>query len=214
MIARFPPALRRWQTWGWTLLALGIAYLAYLLISGLLTPEAPVAPSGDQMVMHGIESEGQNGNSAWHFIADSSEISADGYTTTYHNVHDATFNRDRRPLYRLSAATVTVDTRNQNYSANGGVHVWSTDARVPDDLRTEYAFWNQASQTLTCPTATTFLYHGTTMHTTHMTVDMRSGLSQLGDTSFEYFKPPASPTPIVSAAPLPPPSASPSPSTR
>jgi LPS export ABC transporter protein LptC len=192
MIERMPPVMRRWQTWGWIFIGVG-----------LLTPAAPNAALDNEMVMHGIAAQGQHGHSGWKFEAASSEISPDGYTTTYHNVRNATFLRDGKPAYRLTANVVTVDSRNQNYSASGGVHVWSTTPTLPEELQTENAYWDQSSQTLTCTTATRFVYHGTVMHTTHMTVNMKTGASQLGDTSIDYTKPPASPTPSVSVAPLP-----------
>jgi hypothetical protein len=192
--------LRRWQTWIWIAGIASAMYLAYLLISGLLTPAAPTTATDSEMVMRGIVSRGQHGDSGWRFVADSSEISPDGYTTTYHGVRDATFLRSGKPVYRLTAGIVTVDARNENYSASGDVHVWSNSPTLPDDLQTEDAYWDQAGQTLTCPTQTRFVYHGTVMRTTHMTVDLDSGASQLGDTSIDYFKAPA---PRVSATPSP-----------
>jgi len=194
-------ALRRLK-WGWILLGVVIVYLVYLLIGGLLTPETPTEPGANLMIMRGIVSEGSNGQSGWHFEASQSEISPDGFTTTYHGVKNATFFRNGQPAYRLTANMVTVDSRSLNYSANGGVHVWSTDKTLPDDLQTDDAYWNQGGQMLTCPGATSFLYRGTKMHTTHMTVNLQTGASTLGDTSIDYFKIP-SPTPLISAAPLP-----------
>ncbi len=202
MIQPAIPPLRRWQTWVWIALGAGVVYLAYLLISGLTTPAAPLGPSGNNMVMRGIVSQGQHGDNGWHFEANSSQISPDGYTTTYQGVHDATFFRRGRAAYRLRADTVTVDSRNQNYSANGNVHVWSTDKALPEELQTDDAYWNQSDQTLTCPTETNFAYHGTKLKTTRLTVNLQSGAAQLGDTAIDYTKPPASPTPIVSAMPL------------
>ncbi|HET9341566.1 MAG TPA: hypothetical protein VFO25_01455 [Candidatus Eremiobacteraceae bacterium] len=202
MIGTLRAALRRPGTWGWVLGGAVVAYLVYLLVAGLLTPEAPSGPGANLITMRGIVSEGQNGKSGWYFEASNSEVSPDGFTTTYHDVRNATFFREGRPAYRLKAGLVTVDSRNQNYSATGGVHVWSSDQALPDDLQTDDAYWNQASQMLTCPGPTSFLYRGTTMHTTHMTVNLQSGASQLGDTTIDYFKIP-SPAPLVSAAPLP-----------
>jgi hypothetical protein len=215
VIERIGPALRRWQTWSWAAVAAGALYLAYLLVSGLLTPATPSTSTDNEMMMHGIVSRGQHGHSGWKFIADASEISPDGFSTTYHGVRDATFYRDGVPTYHLTAKVVTADSRNQNYSATGGVHVWSTAKTLPDDLRTDNAYWDQAAQSLTCPTSTQFVYHGTTMRTTHMTVNMQTGASQLGDTSVDYRKPPGSPTPpvpptpSVSVAPIPAPTPSP-----
>lgn len=202
MIEPLRGALRRPGTWGWIIVGAIVAYLIYLLVAGLLTPEAPSGPGANLITMRGIVSEGQNGKSGWHFEASKSEVSPDGFTTTYHDVQNATFFREGRPAYRLKAGIVTVDSRNQNYSATGGVHVWSTDQALPDDLQTDDAYWNQAGEMLTCPGPTSFLYRGTTMHTTHMTVNLQTGASQLGDTTIDYFKIP-SPAPVVSAAPLP-----------
>lgn len=211
MSSRLYGALRRVSTWGWILLGAVAAYIIYLLVAGLLTPEAPTTPGENMITMRGIVSEGQNGKSGWHFEASHSEVSPDGFTTSYHDVRNATFYRDGRPAYRLTASLVSVESRNQNYSATGGVHVWSTDKTLPDDLRTDDVYWNQASELLTCPGSTTFVYHGTTMHTTHMTVNLQTGASVLGDTSIDYFKIP-SPAPLVSAAPLPTANAIPAPS--
>lgn len=213
MMDQIAPALRRWQTWGWVFLVVAICYVIYLLVSGLLTPETPTTPTDNQMTMQQIVGVGQHGRSGWKFEAETSQISADGYTTTYKGVRDATFFRDGKPAYHLKADIITVDSRSQNYAANGGVHVWSTAATLPDELQTDSAYWDQSAQTLTSDTPTRFVYHGTTLHTTHMTVNMRTGASQLGDTSVDYVKPPGSPTPSVSAAPLPSaPSAAPFPS--
>ena len=204
MIARFAPALRRWQTWVVTFIWICVLYVAYLLVTGLLTPAAPSGTMDSQMVMRGIAAEGEHGHSGWKFKADSSEISSDGYSTTYHGVHDATFFRDGRPAYQLSAAVVTVDSRNQNYSATGGVHVRSTSETLPEDLVTDNAYWEQGDQTLICTSPTRFVYHGTTLHTSNMTVHMDTGASQLGVTTIDYEKPPGSPTPSVSAGPITP----------
>ena len=201
MIARLAPALRRWQTWGLLVLGACVLYVSYLLVTGLLTPAEPTTAADNEMVMKGIVSQGQHDRNGWKFQADSSEISADGYTTTYRGVHDATFFRDGKPAYRLAAAVVTVDSRNQNYSATGGVHVWSTSPTLPEDLQTDSAFWEQVDQTLTCTTATRFVYHGTTLNTSNMTVNLDTGASQLGNTSIDYTKPPPSPGTLNSGAP-------------
>lgn len=201
-----PPLLRRWQTWAWFGGFIGGGYVAYLLISGLLTPGSAAGGGDNQMVMKGIVSRGQHGSSGWHFIADSSEISPDGYTTTYRGVRDATFLRDGKPVYRLTAGTVTVDARNQNYSASGDVHVWSTSLVLPEELETDDAYWDQAGSTLTCPTDTRFVYHGAKMRTTHMTVDLTTGAAQLGDTAIDYRK-------VATPGPAAAPSAAPSIST-
>ena len=190
MIRRPLLNMRDWQTWFWIGVIAAAGYLAYLLVSGLLTPAPTSAPSDDEMQMHDIISRGQHGKSGWRFTADSSVISPDGYTTTYRQVRDATFLRDGRPAYRLTAGTVTVDSRNENYSATDGVHIWSNSPTLPDDLQTSDAYWDQAGQTPTCPTATRFVYHGALMITTHMTVDLDTGASQLGDTSVDYFNTP------------------------
>lgn len=202
MIDRLAPALRRWQTWAVIFLWVAVAYVSYLLVTGLLTPAAPITSADNGMLMRGITAQGEHGHSGWKFEADSSEISEDGYTTTYRGVHNATYFRDGRPAYRLTAGVVTVDSRNQNYSASGGVHVRSTSPTMPEDLQTDSAYWQQAEQTLTCATPTRFIYHGTTLHTTNMTVNMETGASRLGNTTIDYEKGPASPTPSVSAGPI------------
>jgi len=202
VIERVTPALRRWQTWVSIFLWVAVAYVCFLLITGLLTPAAPTTSTDNQMVMHGIAAQGQHGRNGWKFEADSSEISADGYTTTYRGVHDATYSRDGRPTYRLTAGVVTVDSRNQNYSATGGVHVRSASPTMPEDLQTDSAYWEQAEQTLTCTAPTRFIYHGTTMHTSNMTVNMETGAAQLGDTAIDYVKGSPTPSVSVSAAPI------------
>jgi len=204
VIARVAPALRRWQTWAVIFIWICVLYVTYLLVTGLLTPSAPTGTMDSQMVMHGIAAQGEHGRSGWKFEANSSEISSDGYTTTYHGVHNATYFRDGKPAYRLSAAVVTVDTRNQNYSATGGVHVWSTSQTLPEELETDNAFWEQADQTLICTSPTRFVYHGTTLHTSNLNVNMDTGASQLGVTTIDYEKVPGSPTPSVSAGPITP----------
>jgi hypothetical protein len=202
VIARLAPALRRWQTWVVVFLWVAVAYVSYLLVTGLLTPAAPITSADNAMVMRGITAQGEHGRSGWKFEADSSEISEDGFTTTYRGVHNATYFRDGRPAYRLAAGVVTVDSRNQNYSATGGVHVRSTSPTLPEDLQTDSAYWQQSEQMLTCSTPTRFIYHGTTLHTTNMTVNMQTGAAQLGNTTIDYEKGPASPTPSVSAGPI------------
>ncbi len=195
-------ALRHWQTWGWIALGLGATYIAYLLVSGLLTPAAPTAPGDTEMTMRGIAAQGQSGRNGWKFVAATSEISPDGYTTTYHDVKNATFMRNGKVTYRLTAGLVTVDSRNQNYSASAGVHVWSTMPALPEDLTTDSAYWDQAAQSLTCTTATRFVYHRTVMHTSHMIVNVKTGASELGDTTIDYSTPQPSPTPSVSVTPM------------
>lgn len=203
MNLRWLPSPRRWETWFWTLCALAAAYLIYLLIAGLLTPAVPSTPLDNEMLMRGILSRGQHGESGWRFVATSSEISPDGYTTTYRDVRDGRFWRDGRVLYRLTAGSVTVDARNLNYSATQGVHVWSTSPTLPEDLRTENAYWDQSGQTLTCTTSTRFLYHGTAVVTSHMTVNLDTGASELGDTAVDYRHAPE-PTAASTASPTPP----------
>jgi LPS export ABC transporter protein LptC len=190
-----PPRSRQpWRIAAWVAGASAVGYVIYLLVSGLLTPPLPPAPNGNQMVMRGIESEGRHGKTYWHFAADSSEISPDGYTTTYHNVHDATYYRDGKATYKMTASVVTVDSRNQNYSASGGVHIWSVLPGRTEDFRTEDAFWNDAAQLLTCSTPTRVVYRGSAMHTSGMTVDLRTGAAQMGITSIDYLKPSPTPT--------------------
>jgi lipopolysaccharide export system protein LptC len=204
MIRTIAAASRRWQSWVWLAGLAGAGYITYLLVSGLMTPAVPTPPASNQMIMHDIRSQGQHGRGAWKFVADSSAISPDGYTTTYRKVRDATYYRDGKPAYKLTADTVTADTRTQNYSATGGVHVWTVSTAQPDDLRTDDAYCSDAAQTLTCPTPTRFVYNGTTLYTTNMTVNMRTGQTQLGETTIDYQNPSPSPGPSISPLqPLP-----------
>jgi LPS export ABC transporter protein LptC len=185
---------RRWQTWVWiAVLALG-GYIVYLLVTGLLTPQEPVQPSDNQMEMHGVVGQGSHGPSHWQFTADSSEISADGYTTTYHGVHQATYYRAGKPAYHLTATTITVDARNQNYTASEGVHMWSVAPHDAEDIRTTDAYWNNSAQLLTCTTPATLIYKGSELRTTGLTVNLRTGLAEFGDTSVDFIRPSPTPT--------------------
>lgn len=185
--------LRQWQTWGWAALGAASLYVVYLLVSGLLTPAAPTQPGDSTMSMHGIVSEGRHGRTYWRFTADSSEISADGFTTTYHRVRDATYYRDGKPVYKLTAAQVLVDSRDQNYTASGGVHIWSTDGDRRD-FRTEDAYWNNAAQLLNCTTPTRVVYDGDVLHTSGLSVNLSTGAAEFGNSSLDYVKPSPAPT--------------------
>jgi hypothetical protein len=162
-------------------------------VSGLLTPPAPTQPGDSMMSMRGIVGEGRHGRTYWRFSADTSDISADGFTTTYHHVRDATYYRDGKPVYQLSAARVMVDSRDQNYTASGGVHVWSTDGDRRD-FRTEDVYWNNAAQLLSCSSPARVVFDGDVLHTTGLSVNLSTGAAVFGNSSLDYVKPSPTPT--------------------
>ncbi|MBC5805349.1 MAG: hypothetical protein DLM53_02775 [Candidatus Eremiobacter antarcticus] len=169
--------------------ALLIAFFAmwlYYFLSAMLSPDLPATTGQSTVTMKGIKGQGERGTQiGWQFSADSSDVSADGMVTTYHNVRAGTYYLDGKPAYRLTAGTVTLDTRTQNYVATGGVHVHSLQPRAIQDLQTQTLTWNNPLQTLTCPETVRVLYKGYALVTSRLSANFANGSSSLGATSIK-----------------------------
>jgi len=184
LVARIAPALRRWDTWGIAAAIAFFAFLTYYLVSGLMTP-ASVAPADQQLTMRGIHGQAERaGELGWRFSADSTTASPDGTTATYNGAR-ATYYLAGKPAYRLTAARVLIDLRTLNYTASGGVHVWSVAGKKRQDFKTDDVLWNQVPQLLSCPKPVHVSYGGTILETAHLSINLRTGDTQFGRTTIE-----------------------------
>jgi hypothetical protein len=183
LVSDIGPALRRWQTWGIIAVAAFLGMLAYYFVSGMSSPELPPTTAQQLLLMKGITGQAQKGQDlTWRFSAKATNTSPDGMVTTYYQA-TATYYLHGKPAYRLTAPQVHVDLRSQNYSASNGVHVWSVTKPKEEDFKTNYVQWSQTSQALNCPESVRLTYNGSTMVTSHLSVNLRSGETQFGQTS-------------------------------
>lgn len=160
------------------------ALVIYYLASALLTPDQPNTSGQPQIVMHNIIGQGERGTQlGWKFAAKSSDLSTDGLVTNYHHVTGGTYYLHGKPAYKITADEVTLDMRTQNYTAFGGVHIWSVRPRDLEDLKTQTVLWNNPLQTLTCPGSVAVKYKGYELATAHLTANFLTGASSLGTTS-------------------------------
>ena len=195
-------------TWRFWLTAIAVLFLGgylYLFISAILAPPLPPVVGSNSVVMRTLHVIGQHGPKlGWSFSADSSSTSLDGAYTTYKNVRDGTYYDHGKPAYHISAQQVTLDTRSQNYSATGDVHVWAVTGVQPRDIRADGLTWSQPMQTLTCPTNMTVHYAGSTYSGTNLIVNFRDGTIHTGPSAVTYNKNKnALPVVIPSATPTP-----------
>jgi hypothetical protein len=183
ILARLAGAFRRWQTWGFIAIAVFCAMLAYYFVSGMFASETAPSAGQQQMIMKGIVGQAQKGQDlTWRFFADSTNTSPDGMVTTYFQA-TATYFLHGKPAYKLTAPKVQVDMRSQNYSADGGVHIWSIARAPSQDFKTDYAQWSQAGQSFSCPNAVRVSYDGVTLVTSRLSANLRTGETQFGKTS-------------------------------
>jgi len=162
------------------------AVIAYLLISALMTPDIQDNGGQTQLQMNHIVGQGEHGTQVgWRFQADRSDISPDGLVTTYHHVHGGTYYINGKPAFKITAGSLTLDMRTQNYTAFGGVHIWSVRANDLEDLKTATLSWNNPLQLLTCPGVVHLKYKGYGMTTAHLTANFLTGSSSLGSTSID-----------------------------
>jgi hypothetical protein len=178
-----------WRFWlaGAGVLALG-GYL-YLFISAILAPPLPPVIGGNSVVMRRLHVIGQHGPKlGWSFSADSSDTSLDGAFTTYRNVRDGTYYEHDKPAYHISAQTITLDTRTQNYTANGTVHIWAVTGDQPRDIKADELSWNQSLQTLSCPSNMTAHYKTSTYNGSDLLINFRDGTIHTGQTAVSYHK--------------------------
>lgn len=158
--------------------------IAYFLISALLTPDVQGNGGQTQLQMSHVIGQGEKGTQlGWRFNADRSEISTDGLVTTYHHVRGGTYYVNGKPAYKMTAGSVTLDMRTQNYTGVGGVHVWSVRPNDIEDLQTEVVSWNNPLQMLICPRTVHIKYKGLNMTIAHFTTNFLTGNSSLGTTS-------------------------------
>lgn len=158
--------------------------LLYFLLSALLSPDTTTSSGQSQVEMRKVVTQGERGTQlGWRFIADRSEISTDGSVTTYHNVTNGTYYKNGKPAYHMTAGQLTLDTRTQNYTGWGGVHVWSVKTHDLEDIKTLTLSWNNPLQTLVCPTTVRVKYKGYALVTSHLTANLQTGTSTLGSTS-------------------------------
>jgi lipopolysaccharide assembly outer membrane protein LptD (OstA) len=175
---RFRPT---WRTWLYTAIALGAITYVYLFVSAVFAPPLPPESGINQVAMQLLQVQGQRGTKlGWKFGADSAQTSTDGGQTTYVGVHNATYYEKGKPAYRLSADSVTLDTRSQNYSATGNVHVWALTGAQPRDIRADNVNWNQPLQTLTCPGSVTIAYKKSHFMGNDVSVDFHDGSIRTG----------------------------------
>jgi hypothetical protein len=173
-------AQRRWALW------FGIAAGAFALtivgfvVAGLMTPDLVPATSNSKIVINRISGQGlREGKTSWHFAAERAEFSVDGTVQTYHNA-TATYFLRGRPMYRIRAGEVTVDTRSLNYSADQGVHVWSIGLPENQHFITEALVWNNSTQILNCPGDTDVLYQGVETRTNRLSANLVTGMISTG----------------------------------
>ncbi|HKW44687.1 MAG TPA: hypothetical protein VJN22_03460 [Candidatus Eremiobacteraceae bacterium] len=178
-----------WHYWAAAagLLALG-GYL-YLFISAIVAPPLPPLTNPNTVVMNALHVVGEHGSKlGWSFSADSSETSVDGALTTYKNVRDGTYFEHGKPAYHISANQVTLDTRSQNYSASGSVHIWAVTGEQPRDIKADSLNWSQPLQTLSFPNGVTVLYQGSSYAGRNLYVDFRDGSIHTGKSALSYHK--------------------------
>ncbi|MDQ6780078.1 MAG: hypothetical protein M3Z37_02850 [Candidatus Eremiobacteraeota bacterium] len=184
MKANLARRLRRPGVWMGAGALLFFGAVAYFLISALLTPDIHTSAGQSQLQMNHVVGQGEHGMQVgWRFQADRSEISPDGTVTTYHHVHGGTYYIDGKPAYKITAGSVTLDMRTQNYTGYDGVHIWSVRPHDISDLRTQTLSWNNPLQLLTCPGPVHVKYKGYAMTTAHLTANFLTGDSSLGPTS-------------------------------
>lgn len=156
--------------------------LGYYFISGMLAPANGPLAGQEQMIMKRIVGQAEKGKDlAWRFSADSTNTSPDGMVTVYYRA-TATYYLHAHPAYRLTAPQVRVDARSLDYSASGGVHIWSVIQSKPSDFKTDYVEWSQAAQTVSCPSAVHVSYDGVMMVTSRLSANLRTGETQFGKT--------------------------------
>jgi hypothetical protein len=161
----------------------------YLFISAILAPPLPPITNADTVIMRALHVVGEHGAKlGWSFTADSSETAVDGGFTTYHNVHDGTYFEHGKPAYHISAKQIVLDTRSQNYSATGSVHIWAVTGAQPRDIRSESMMWNQPLQTLSCPEQVTVRYTGSKFTGTDVYINFRDGSIHTGQSAMTYHK--------------------------
>ena len=180
-----------WKYWlaGAGVLALG-GYL-YLFISAILAPPMPPVTNANSVVMRALRVVGQHGPKlGWSFNAESSETSVDGGFTTYHNVRDGTYYEKGKPAYHISAKEIILDTRSQNYSASGGVHIWAVTGEQPRDIWADDMTWSQAPQTVSIPNKVTILYTGSRFAGNDVYINFRDGSIHTGASALTYHKKP------------------------
>jgi LPS export ABC transporter protein LptC len=175
---------RRPTLWVWVVSAAFFGTVVYLLASALLSPDLPANLGQPTIKMNSIEGQGERGNQlGWKFVADSSDISTDGETTTYHHVREGIYYLKGKPAYRLTADSVTLDARSQNYTATGDVHIWSVRPQDVSEVHTQNMSWNNALQMLSCPTQVHVKYKGFDMVSSHLELNLLTGSSTLGATT-------------------------------
>jgi hypothetical protein len=169
--------------------ALALAAYLYLFISAILSPPMPPVTNANTVVMRALHVVGQRGPKlGWSFSADSSETSVDGSFTTYHNIRDGTYYEHGKPAYHISAKQVTLDTRSQNYSASGAVHIWAVTGVQPRDIKTDGLTWSQALQSMSCPNDVTVLYGNDSYKGRSLWIDFRNGTMHTGQSTVTYRK--------------------------
>ncbi len=178
-----------WRTWLGIAGALVAGTYIYLFVSAILSPSLPPLTGANQVSMQTLNVQGQRGPKlGWAFGADSAQTSTDGGQTTYNGVHNATYYEKGKPAYRLSADSVTLDTRSQNYSATGNVHVWALTGDQPRDIRAQDVDWNQPLQTLTCPGPVTIVFKTSHFVGNDISVDFHDGSIRTGPSTVTYHK--------------------------
>jgi hypothetical protein len=178
-----------WRFWliGVGVLALG-GYL-YLFITAILAPGMPPIIGNNSVIMKSLRVVGQHGKRlGWSFTADSSDTSLDGAYTTYHNVRDGTYYEKGKPAYHISAKTITLDTRSQNYTASGAVHIWAVTGIQPREIKAEGLTWNQTLQTLSSTGDMTLHYEGSSYNGSDLLVNFRDGTVHTGSSKVTYSK--------------------------
>jgi hypothetical protein len=178
--------------WHYWLAAAGVLALGgylYLFISAILAPPLPPVTNANTVVMRALHVVGQHGSRlGWSFSAETSETSVDGGFTTYHNVRDGTYYEKGKPAYHISANQIVLDTRSQNYSATGGVHIWAVTGEQPRAIWAEDMTWNQPLQTLSCPNKMTVLYTGSRYTGNNVFISFRDGSIHTGPSAVSYHK--------------------------
>jgi hypothetical protein len=178
-----------WHYWVAGAVVFFVGGYLYLFISAILAPPLPPVTNANTVIMRALHVVGEHGsNLGWTFSAASSETSVDGGFTTYHNVRDGTYFEHGKPAYHISADQIVLDTRSQNYSANGNVHIWAVTGEQPRDIRSESMQWNQPMQTLSFASRVTVLDVGSRFIGDDVYMNFRDGSIHAGESAVIYHK--------------------------
>lgn len=169
----------------------GLAITAVLAVAAVLTVgvilagrDVPAPPGSVPIILrhggvfgHRLTSRGAK---AWSFDYDRVQTSADGTFANIDGVRGGLLYKDGKPYLKISARHIAANTLNNDYTAEGEIHIEALGRGIKRSFDTDLAVWQNFSKTLTLAHPSIVRTGDAILTVKTVTVDFNTGKVHVG----------------------------------